>query len=131
MFRGGVREAAPDAQGPTNMRGMTSSMTPKMGIAAEEKKDEADRPVMEPGAEGPGVRDWFGALPKATKSNRGAAIDTRAAQRFARGAAHDITRQPRWHGYDVVADEAVRGRCVIASRRAKAWGAELVRQSSD
>jgi hypothetical protein len=56
------------------MHGMTSSMTPKMGIAAEEKKDEADRPVMEPGAEGPGVRDWFGTLPKATKSNRAAAL---------------------------------------------------------
>jgi Flavodoxin len=156
-IRDGVREAAPDAElaclpvaeanpeltqvadllivgGPTHMRGMTSSMTRKMGISAEEKKDEAEQHELEPGAEGPGVRDWFESLPKATRKSRAAALDTRAEQRFAGGAAHGIARRLRRHGYDVVADEGfiiedAGGPLRDGERqRAKAWGAALVRQ---
>jgi hypothetical protein len=91
-IRDGVREAAPDAElaclpvaeanpeltqvadllivgGPTHMRGMTSGMTRKMGISAEEKKDAAEQHELEPGAEGPGVRDWFESLPKAIRKS--------------------------------------------------------------
>ena len=89
----GVREAVPDTQvaclrvaesdaeriqaadllvvgGPTHIRGMTSGMTRKMGLTAEERKDEADRHETEPGAEGPGIRDWFDKLPKASPAAR-------------------------------------------------------------
>jgi hypothetical protein len=55
------------AGGPTHIRGMTSGMSRKMGLTAEEKKDEAEQQEIEPGAEGPGVRDWFADLSKATK----------------------------------------------------------------
>jgi Flavodoxin len=155
----GAREAAPDAQvslfpvaesdpqlvqaadllvvgGPTHMRGMSSGMSRKMGISGEAKKDEAERHELEPGAEGPGVRDWFDTLPKATKRSKAAAFDTRADQRLAGGAAHGIARRLRRHGYDVVADEGfiiedMEGPLRSGEReRAKAWAAELVRQSA-
>jgi Flavodoxin len=155
----GVREAAPDAEvacvpvaeanpelvqvadllivgGPTHMRGMTSAMTRKMGITAEEKVDEAHRHDVEPGAEGPGVRDWFDTLPKARRGTKGAAFDTRAEQRLAGGAAHGIAKRLRRHGYDVVADEGfiIEGTegplRAGESERAKTWGAALVRESA-
>jgi hypothetical protein len=50
---------------------------------AEEKKDEAEQHEIEPGAEGPGVRDWFADLPKAAKGNKAAAFDTRGDARMA------------------------------------------------
>jgi hypothetical protein len=152
----GVRQTAPEAEvacvpvaeanpelvqvadllvvgGPTHMRGMTSAMTRKMGIAAEEKIDEAHRHEVEPGAEGPGVRDLFDTLPKASKGAIGAAFDTRAEQRLAGGAAHGIAKRLRRHGYDVVADEGfiIEGTegplRAGETERAKAWGAALVR----
>ena len=41
-----------------------------MGLTAEEKKDEAEQHEIEPGADGPGVRDWFADLPKAARGRR-------------------------------------------------------------
>jgi hypothetical protein len=87
--------------GPTHIRGMTSGMSRKMGLTAEEKKDEAEQHEIEPGAEGPGVRDWFADLPKAAEGSRAAAFDTRGAARMAGGAAHGIARRLRHHGYDL------------------------------
>jgi hypothetical protein len=75
-----------------------------MGLTAEEKKDEAEQHEIEPGAEGPGVRDWFGDLPKAMKGTKAAAFDTRGDARMAGGAAHGIARRLRHHGYDLVAE---------------------------
>jgi hypothetical protein len=155
----GVREADPDAQvaclrvaesdpqlvqaadllvvgGPTHMRGMTSGPSRRMGLAAEEKKDEADRPETEPGAEGPGVRDWFDDLPKAAKRSKAAAFDTRADTRMAGGAAHGIARRLRRHRYELVAEpegfiiEGTEGPLRAGELdRAKAWGADVARQS--
>ena len=122
--------------GPTHMRGMSSGMSRKMGISAEEKLEEAERHELEPEAEGPGVRDWFDKLPKATKPSKAAAFDTRAAQRLAGGAAHGISRRLRRHGYDVVADEGfiiedMQGPLKSGETdRAKAWAADLVRSAS-
>jgi hypothetical protein len=73
---------------------MTSGMSRKMGLTAEEKKDEAEQHEIEPGAEGPGIRDWFGDLPKAAKGSKAAAFDTRGDARMAGGAAHGIARRP-------------------------------------
>jgi hypothetical protein len=117
------------------MRGMTSGMTRKMGLTAEEKKDEAEQHEIEPGAEGPGVRDWFGDLPKATKGSRAAAFHTRGDARMAGGAAHGIARRLRRHG--VRPDRRAGGlhhrghRGAAAAGepdRARAWGAYLVQQ---
>jgi hypothetical protein len=121
--------------GPTHMRGMTSGMTRKMGLTAEEKKDEAEQHEIEPRAEGPGVRDWFGDLPKAAKGSKAAAFDTRADARMAGGAAHGIARRLRRHGYDLVAEpegfiiEDTEGPLRAGEPdRARAWGASLVQQ---
>src|SRR5690349_14525039 len=96
----GVTEAQPDAQvdllrvgeaapeqaaaadllivgGPTHMRGMTTGLSRKMGVSAEEKKDPGERHGLEPDAEGPGVRDWFHGLPKTSGRRSAAAFDTR------------------------------------------------------
>jgi hypothetical protein len=78
---------------------MTSGLTRKMGLAAEEKKEEQDRHATQPGAEGPGVRDWFDELPKAANGRKAATFDTRADARMAGGAAHGIARRLRRHGY--------------------------------
>src|SRR5215218_8498636 len=78
----GVTDARPDAQvdvlrvddadarqvagadllivgGPTHMRGMTTSLSRKLGVSAEAKKKPTERHELEPGAEGPGLRDLF------------------------------------------------------------------------
>jgi flavodoxin len=121
--------------GPTHMRGMTSGMSRRMGLTAEEKKDEAEQHEIEPGAEGPGVRDWFGDLPKAAKGSKAAAFDTRGDARMAGGAGHGIARRLRRHGYDLVAEpegfiiEGAEGPLRAGEpERARAWGASLVRQ---
>jgi hypothetical protein len=123
--------------GPTHMRGMTSGMSRRMGLAAEDKKDEADRHETEPGAEGPGVRDWFTGLPKTGKGTKAAAFDTRAEARMAGGAAHGIARRLRRHGYETVAEpegfiiEDTEGPLRAGeSDRAKAWGADLLRKTA-
>jgi Flavodoxin len=122
--------------GPTHIRGMTSGMSRKMGVTAEEKKDEAEQHEIEPGAEGPGVRDWFGDLPKATEGTKAAAFDTRADARMAGGAAHGIARRLRHHGYDLVAEpegfiiEGTEGPLRAGEPdRARTWGANLVQQT--
>lgn len=121
--------------GPTHMRGMTSGVSRKMGLAAEEKKDEADRHKIEPGAESSGVRDWFDDLPKAEKGSMAAAFDTRGDTWMAGGAAHGIARRLRRHGYELVAEaegfivEGAEGPLRAGETdRARAWGADLVRQ---
>lgn len=107
-----------------------------MGLTAEEKKDEAEQHEIEPGAEGRGVRDWFGELPKATKGTKAAAFDTRGDARMAGGAAHGIARRLRHHGYDLVAEpegsiiEGTEGPLRAGeSERARIWGGNLVQQT--
>jgi Flavodoxin len=156
----GIRQAHPDAEvaclpvaqakpddveaadllivgGPTHMRGMTSGLSRKMGLQAEGKKaaSEGTSFAPEPGAEGPGVRDWFDALPRAAGSSRAAAFDTRADARMAGGAAHGIARRLRRHRYELVAEpegfiiEDTEGPLRDGERdRARAWGAGLVPQ---
>jgi hypothetical protein len=135
-----VAEADPDVVqqadllvvgGPTHMRGMTSGVSRKMGLQAADHEGAGHEP--EPGAEGPGVRDWFDALPKPARSPKAAAFDTRAAARFAGGAANGIARRLRHHGYELVADphgfviEDTEGPLREGERdRAKAWGATLL-----
>jgi len=158
-IRDGVREERPDAQvdcvrvaeatpelagsadllvvgGPTHMRGMTSSLSRKMGVSAEEKSVVAGGPSheLEPGAEGPGVRDWFDQLPAAMAGSRAAAFDTRGDVRLAGGAARGIARRLRRHGYELAAkpegffvEESNGPLRSGETERAKVWGARLVR----
>ena len=60
--------------GPTHMHGMSSSTSRR--VAAEAADDDEDL-RLEPGAEGPGLRDWLHDLPKSDRSSMVAAFDTR------------------------------------------------------
>ena len=123
----GVTEAQPDAQvdllrvgdadparaaeadllivgGPTHMRGMTTGLSRKLGVSAEDKKEPGERHDLEPDAEGPGVRDWLHDLPKAAERRPAAAFDTRIGAKLAGGAAHGIARRLEHHGYEVIAE---------------------------
>lgn len=137
-----VAEAGPDVVasadvlvvgGPTHMHGMSSGMSRRMGLSAEEKKGVEAHPA-DSAAEGPGVRDWFRTLPKAAGGHRAAAFDTRADSRLAGGAANGIARALRRHGFDLLAEpegfiiEDAAGPLREGERtRAVAWGADLVR----
>jgi hypothetical protein len=155
----GVREAQPDARvdllrvgeadpqqvaaaellivgGPTHMRGMTTGLSRKMGVAAETKKAPDVAHDLEPGAEGPGIRDWFHSLPKAADRRRAAAFDTRISARMAGGAAAGIARRLRFHGYQVIAepegffiqDNGDGPLKTGEAERAQTWGAGLARE---
>jgi hypothetical protein len=80
--------------GPTHIRGMTTGFSRKMGASAEAKKDPGERQELEPGAEGPGIRDWFHRLPRADEPRRAAAFDTRIGARMA-GGRHAASRPVR------------------------------------
>jgi hypothetical protein len=88
--------------GPTHVHGMTSAMSRKSAVEAAEKEDDLE---LDPDAEGPGLRDWFGEL---SKHRRGpaAAFDTRidAAAPLTGRASKGITRRLRSHGFDLVAE---------------------------
>jgi hypothetical protein len=98
---------------------------------------EAGHPL-EPGAAGPGIRDWFMALPKATAGSLGAAFDTRTESLTADPAADGIAGRLRRHGYELVAEpggfviEAAQGPLRRGERdRARAWGERLIRAASE
>lgn len=89
------------------MRGMTSGLSRKMGLQAEENKAAAGEENIhepEPGAEGPGVRDWLHRVPKAARGRRAAAFDTRVDHRMAGGAAPAIARRLGRSGYELAAE---------------------------
>jgi hypothetical protein len=153
----GIRQSHPDAQvdclhvedaapehiesadllvvgGPTHMRGMTFARSRKAGLQAEKKEAESNKPhhEPEPGAEGPGVREWFHDLPKTHAHVHAAAFDTRADAPMAGGAARGIARKLRGHGYELVSGpegffiEDTEGPLQDGEiARAKAWGAGL------
>jgi len=129
--------------GPTHMRGMTRGLTRSKGIQAEEKAAAEGKPGArfhpEPGAEGPGVREWFDGLPKVADGatgRRAAAFDTRVEARMAGGAAHGIAKRLRRHGYPLVSQPegfvvtGTEGPLREGEReRAASWGAALVAQT--
>ena len=62
--------------GPTHVHGMARSSTRQ---GARERVDKADGALtLDPAAEGPGLRDWFGSLAK-RHDRRAAAFDTRVS----------------------------------------------------
>jgi hypothetical protein len=123
--------------GPTHMRGMSTGLSRRKGVEAQVQAGakKGREVTTEAGAEGPGVRNWFKDLPKATKGSQAAAFDTRIGARMAGGAANGIARRLRRHNYDLVSGpegfivEDTEGPLRSGERdRAKEWGADLVRQ---
>lgn len=124
--------------GPTHIRGMTSATSRRMGVKGEQKAGEkAGTAVsLEPGAEGPGLRDWLPTLTAPDPGSRAAAFDTRAAGRMAGGAARGIARRLRQLGYELVAPaegfviEGTQGPLRAGElERAREWAAGLVRRT--
>jgi len=116
--------------GPTHAHGMSSRQSRK---GAPDYVDRYDPPLsLEPGWDGPGLRDWFDTLPEG--AGRGAAFDTRAdinhllSGRASRGIADRLRR----HGYRLVADPESflvdKSNHLLPSEleRATAWGAGLL-----
>ncbi len=157
-IRDGIRDAQPDAQvrcvrasepnldlavgadllivgAPTHNRGLATAVTRKMAIRAEERVPLAvPGHGAEPAGSGPGVREWFHALPKAAPGSLGAAFDTRVPSRLAGGAAHAISRRLHHRGYQLAAEPAgfitedVAGPMRDGElARARAWGYRLLR----
>lgn len=120
--------------GPTHVHGMSTAVSRKMGLRAEQRVPAGvpgHRP--EPGASGPGLREWFRGLPKAPEGSRAAAFDTRGDVRHAGGAAPGIARRLRRHGYQLAGQPAgfivtdVEGPLRDGELdRARAWGASLL-----
>lgn len=88
--------------GPTHVHGMTRESTRKAAVEAAEKPD-SDL-VMDPDAEGEGLRDWFDALGSLT--TRAAAFDTRmeGPVSFTGRASKGIAKRLTKHGCTLIAD---------------------------
>lgn len=123
--------------GPTHVRRMTSKRSRIQGLHAAEEpaRDKGKNVEEEPGADGPGVREWLDRAPQARPGSRAAAFDTRLAFPLAGGAARPIARQLRRHGYRLAANPE--GFIVAGGEgplregeldRARAWGATLAAQ---
>jgi hypothetical protein len=129
--------------GPTHMRGMSSGVSRKIAVSIEEKaargKGEHQGHGLEPGVQGPGLRQWFHGLPKASQGQFAAAFDTRGDYgSMVGGAARGIEHRLRRHGYRMVADpegfivEGDVGRLRTGEReRASAWAEELARRVAE
>jgi hypothetical protein len=141
----GVAEATPDrigeaelvvVGGPTHMLGMSRASSRQKAMESGDGATR-DKEHHEEGAEGPGIREWLEALPKAPRGRRAAAFDTRLSNPLAGGAARSIARKLRRHGYDVVAKpegfvvDGAEGPLRAGERdRANAWGAGLAPQAA-
>ena len=120
--------------GPTHILRMSSPRTRQQGLQAAQKTTGQPHHDLEPGAAGPGMREWLLALPPAQPGRRAAAFDTRLPSRLAGGAARSAARELRKHGYQLAAK--AEGFVVTGSEgplrdgeldRARKWGAGLAR----
>jgi multimeric flavodoxin WrbA len=120
--------------GPTHIMRMSSPRSREQGVLASEKsaRDKGTQVHFEPGARGPGIREFLGSLPAAKDGSRAASFDTRLTYPLAGGAAKPIGRKLRQHGY-AMAGKAT-GFFVTGGEgplregerdRARAWGAAL------
>jgi len=115
--------------GPTHAHGMSRAGTRKAAVEAADKPASPLR--AEPGALGPGLRDWFGSLGQ--HPVKAAAFDTRlhAPAALTGRAAKGVARSLRAHGFQMVAEPE----SFLVTRqdrlepqetaRARAWGARL------
>lgn len=86
--------------GPTHAHGMSRHATRS---AAAKQADEDEELTAEPGLDGPGLREWFRALPK-DHGTPAAAFDTRfdASPMLTGRAAKTIAKQLHRHGFILV-----------------------------
>jgi hypothetical protein len=91
--------------------------------------------ALEHGADGPGMREWLGTLPKAPRGAVAASFDTRLDRLVTGSAARTIARRLRRKGYRLLAPPAgffvteVAGPLVDGeAARARAWGRRLGHQ---
>jgi len=144
----GVREAAPRAHvvvlrvteanlirasqadllvvgGPTHGLGLSTPSSRRKALRG------AARPggQAEPGADGPGIREWLTQLPRGARAGQAAAFDTRCASGLP-GAAGAIARRLRQRGFRVVLSprpfivDGPHGPLAPGEKeRARAWGA--------
>ncbi len=123
--------------GPTHMLRMSSERSRQIGLEALKKPARDGQPhhEPEPGAAGPGVREWLAELPKAAPGSRAAAFDTHMPYPLAGRAARPIASQLRNHGYRLAAKAA--GFVVTGGEgplrdgereKAKAWGKSLAQR---
>lgn len=90
--------------GPTHVHGMTSERT--RAAAVETAAKPGSDVVLDPDAEGEGLRDWFDDLPELS-GVRAAAFDTRVgsvAPIVSGRASKGIARRLRHHGLDLVVE---------------------------
>jgi Flavodoxin len=87
--------------GPTHMHGMSSATTRRMAAQAAAREDS--ELTLDPGARGPGIRDWLQDI--AASNTPAAVFDTRFAEvpAFTGRASRRIARQLRRHGYRLIA----------------------------
>ncbi len=116
------------ADGPTHARGMSRAATRKAAVEAADKPGSGLK--VEPGALGPGLREWFSSL--GHYSVKAAAFDTKQRPAALTGrASKGVTRLLRAHGFDLVA----KPESFLVTRhtqlepqetaRAHEWGAKL------
>jgi Flavodoxin len=88
--------------GPTHAHGMSRAATRKAGVEAASKP--VSPPRGEPGALGPGLRDWSGSVGRYPV--KAAAFDTRihAPAALTGRASKGVARLLRAHGFDLVAE---------------------------
>ena len=119
--------------GPTHAWGMSRPGTRKGAVAATQKPDSGL--VLEPGAEGPGLREWFESLGRMPA--KAAAFDTRykVPPAFGGRAARGIGRRLRQHGFELASNPesffVTKRNELIAGEdaRARTWGGLLASAS--
>jgi hypothetical protein len=120
----------------THMRRMSSPRSRQQGLQAARKAKDRQSCEPEPGAAGPGLREWLQALPPARLGARAAAFDTRAESRLADSAARPASRHLKRRGFGLASKPE--GFIVTGSQgplrqgelgRARAWGTALARHA--
>jgi hypothetical protein len=107
-----VGEAGPDilygvdlliVGGPTHMHGMSRAATRKAAVEAAAKPGSGL--TAEPGAAGPGLREWFGDLGRYPATVKAAAFDTRVhgPAALTGQASKAVARRLRAHGFAMIA----------------------------
>ena len=116
--------------GPTHAHGMSHEATRHAAVEAAEKPDSGLE--MDPDAEGPGLRDWFGTLEDVSVA--AAAFDTRmdGPGAFTGHASKGIARRLRHHGCTLVVEPmsflVTKDNHLVdeEAEHARGWGAQLV-----
>ncbi len=119
--------------GPTHARGMSRPSTRRSAVEAAGRPGSGLK--AEPGATGPGLREWFGSLGRYPV--KAAAFDTKQRPVMLTGrASKGVTRQLQAHGFEIVAAPEsflVDKRTQLEPQeaaRAREWGTKLAAAAS-